>query len=173
MYNYQQEHFLKPKEEPSEINKDWTRRTVYVILTETSGVVGQLGGKIAALTTKSDVEKYLADPASPGVSVEDAADIKLIHGLVLDSKDLPMVLDSKLMKDKTFWVLVGLSRYNIMVEECNDIDEVIQTVELVVDSEEIDIEDICIILGEEVELALTPARAGDAPSSYQVYGSHT
>ena len=169
MYGYQQET-PTPKESPADINKDWLKRTVYVILTDLPRP-GGTGGSIAAFTTKSDVERYMADPVSPGVGIDEAADIKLLHGLILDPQKLPMDIDSKLMKGKSIWLFVGNDYNSVLVEECGDIDEAILAIELAIDSEEVEIEDICVLLGEEIELVLAPARTGDSPTAYQVYGS--
>jgi len=175
MYNYNAcaNKCDNPKETASEINKELMKRSVYVILSDTAGYP-QSGGGIYAFTTKVDVEKYMSNPDNSAImGVENASELKLIYGLVLNAQDLPMTLDSKLMKGKSFWVLLDNGFRSIMMEECADLEEVTQAIELAVENDDIEIEDICIILGEEIEFALTPSRSGDAPTAYQVYGSYT
>jgi len=165
--------FDDPKETVSEINKEWMKRCIYVIFSDVTGYP-QGGGSIYAFTAKDDVEKYMRDDANSNeMGVENAGDLKLIHGLVLDQQKLPMKLDSKLMKDRSFWVLLDSGNRSIQVEECADLDEVTQAIELAVENEDIDIEDVCILLGEEVGLSLTPSKTGDSPTAYQVYGSYS
>lgn len=157
-----------PKETPAEINKEFMKRGVYIIISEASAAI-KTGSSIFAFGAKIDVEKCFAS-SNPDLAADNAEDIKLIYGFVLDPKDLPMTLDSKIMKNRNLWVLVDEGYKNVLLEECSDLEEVTRTIEIAMGTEDLDIEDVCVILGEEIGLVLAPEKSGESLTLWQVYG---
>ena len=119
---------------------------------------------------KSDLDKYLCSDECLISPQDDISTVILIHGWVLDPLALPVKIPASSLQDNRLWLLMNDVGNSVVMEPCNDIQEVTNTIEKALDSDEgISIDDFAVIMGEEMDLALVVEKTGETIVQKDVY----
>lgn len=145
-----------------EIKDKEMKKNLYILIAE---------DLLFASTLKYDIEKYLVDDKCT-LEVADAVDeiCKLIFGLVLDTAELPYEISDTILEKNNLWVIIDRNIY-ISVEECKSLDEVTEIIEdYVAKDVNADLSRVAVILGQQIDFALAPGKAGIPVIDTDVYG---
>ena len=130
----------------------------------------KIDGVIVGSTWKADLDKYLCSDECPLSPQDDISDVILIYGWILDPLALPVEIPASSLRDNQLWLLTNDVGNSVIMEPCNDIQEVTDAIEKAIDSNEgISIDDFAVIMGEEMELSLAIEGTGQTISEKDVY----
>ncbi|KKN45498.1 hypothetical protein LCGC14_0682470 [marine sediment metagenome] len=119
---------------------------------------------------KNDLDKYLCSDECLIGPHDDISTVILIYGWVLDPLALPVKIPASSLQDNRLWLLMNDVGNSIIMEPCNDIQEVTDSIEKALDSDEgISIDDFAVIMGEEMDLALVVEKTGETIVQKDVY----
>jgi len=137
----------------SEANKKWKNDHVYMLLTP---------GEMVISSTKYGIEEHLKSPeaiATPNDNF-DGDEVTLLFGMLLDPADLPFTIDESVLEDNQIWLVIDDDVQNLP-QRFDDLEDVTEEIEFTLNTQKnIDIYDVCVLIGQSIELALTPLTTG-------------
>ena len=132
--------------------------------------VVKINNIIVGSSWKSDLDRYLCSDDCLVSPQDDISDVILIHGWILDPLALPVKIPTSSLHDNRLWLLMNDVGNSVIMEPCNDIQEVTDAIEKALDSDEgISIDDFAVIMGEEIDLALVIEKTGETILQKDVY----
>lgn len=132
--------------------------------------VVKIDGVVTGSSWKSDLDKYLCSDECPIGPHDDISEVTLIHGWVLNPLALPVKIPASSLRDNRLWLFMNDVGNSVDMEPCNDIQEVTDTIEKALASDEgISIDDFAVIMGEEMDLSLAVDGTGETISQKDVY----
>ncbi len=128
-----------------------------------------MGDVLVAATSKADLDKYLNSDESLLSPQMDIDEVFLIYGFVMDIEELPFEISAKMLKDRSLW-LFRLDDLNIIGEPYESIAEIASTIEnTLAEDGSLELEDFVVVLGEELEMALSVSNSGQYMNTKDVY----
>ncbi len=125
---------------------------------------------IVGSSWKTDLDKYLCSGECPIGPQDDITNVTLIHGWILNPLALPVEIPAETMRNNHLWLLMNDVGNSVIMEPCNDIEEVINAIEMALASDEgVSIDDFAVIMGTEIELGLTIEKTAETISQKDVY----
>lgn len=126
---------------------------------------------VVATSYKTDMDKFLeGEDSLISVHDEHLEEAVLVHGVVLNTMELPFEIPKDIMEDRNLWLIKDEGGSAALMEPYADLVEITEAIETYLEEEGTDINDFAVILAKDIELSLAVGETGVSLQIAKVYG---
>ena len=126
---------------------------------------------LVAASYKVDMDKFLSGEDSlVDVYDENLEEAVLIHGVILNTVELPFEIPEDIMEDRNLWLIKDEGESMTLMEPYDNLVELTEAIETYLEEEEVDIDDFAVILAKDIKISLSVGETGTSLQIAKVYG---
>jgi hypothetical protein len=126
---------------------------------------------LVATSYKIDMDKFLGGEDSlVNVYDENLEEAVLIHGVILNTLELPFEIPEDIMRDRSLWLIKDEGKNMTLMEPYDNLVELTGAIETYLEEEKVDINDFAVILAKDIEMSLSVGETGVSLQIAKVYG---